>query len=66
MKINVALMEDLRKEKGLSMSKISKMIGYKSEGAYQNKIKGRRKFNIKDLHNISIVLNVNLNKLIQL
>lgn len=64
MNINIELMEQLRKEKGLSMYKIAEMIGYKSEAAYQHKIKGRRKFTIEDLLKISLILNVDLNNLI--
>lgn len=64
MNINIELMEQLRKEKGLSMYKIAEMIGYKSEAAYQHKIKGRRKFTIEDLFKISLILNVDLNNLI--
>lgn len=65
MEINIELIEHLRKEKGLSMYKVAEMIGYKSEAAYQHKIKGRRKFTIEDLMKISLVLKVDLNKLIK-
>lgn len=65
MNINIELMEQLRKEKGLSMYKVAEMIGYKSEAAYQHKIKGRRKFTIEDLLKISLILKVDLNKLIK-
>lgn len=65
MKVNIELMEQLRKEKGLSMYKVAEMIGYKSEAAYQHKIKGRRKFTIEDLLKISLILKVDLNKLIK-
>lgn len=65
MEINIELIEHLRKEKGLSMYKVAEMIGYKSEAAYQHKIKGRRKFTIEDLMKISLILKVDLNKLIK-
>lgn len=65
MKINIELMEQLRKEKGLSMYKVAEMIGYNSEAAYQHKIKGRRKFTVEDLIKISLILKVDLNKLIK-
>ena len=65
MKINIELIEQLRKEKELPMYKIAEMIGYKSEAAYQHKVKGRRKFTIEDLVKISLILKVDLIKLIQ-
>lgn len=65
MEINIELIEHLRKEKGLSMYKVAEMIGYKSEAAYQHKIKGRRKFTIEDLMKISLILKMDLNKLIK-
>lgn len=65
MNINIELMEHIRKKNRLSMSKVSKMIGYKSEAAYQHKIKGRRKFTIDDLINISLILKIDLKKLLK-
>lgn len=65
MKINIELIEQLRKERELPMYKIAEMIGYKSEAAYQHKVKGRRKFTIEDLVKISLILKVDLIKLIQ-
>lgn len=65
MRINIELIEQLRKEKELPMYKIAEMIGYKSEAAYQHKVKGRRKFTIEDLVKISLILKVDLIKLIQ-
>lgn len=65
MNINIELMEHLRKKMGISMSKVAEMIGYKSEAAYQHKIKGRRNFTIEDLYKISLILKVDLNRLLQ-
>lgn len=65
MKINIELMEQMRKQKGLSMAKMGELIGYKSEAAYQHKVRGRRKFTVEDLMKISLILRVELNELIK-
>ena len=56
--LDTSVLEDLRKQKNISMEKLSYKLGYKSPSAYGMKLSGARNFTIRDLVLLANLYNV--------
>lgn len=62
--VNVALIEELRKKKGLRAIDIAKHLNI-VETAYYNKINGYRKFKFEEMVKISRIFNIPLDEFVK-
>ena len=65
MKINIELIEQLRKQRSYSMEQMAAKLNYSSRATYCNKVNGHRSFTLKDLMVISSIFNVELSELVK-
>lgn len=63
-KINIELIEQLRKQRGYSMEQMAAKLNYSSRATYCNKVNGHRNFTLNDLLIVSMIFDTELSELI--
>lgn len=64
-KINIELIEQLRKQRGYSMEQMAAKLNYSSRATYCNKVNGHRSFTLNDLLIVSMIFDTELSELIK-
>lgn len=64
--INIAYLEELRAEKGLSRREVAEALGKDYESYYRSKVYKRVKFNTQDLLALIQLYNLNQNQILRL
>lgn len=64
-KINIELIEQLRKQRGYSMEQMAAKLNYNSRATYCNKVNGHRNFTLNDLLIVSMIFDIELSELIK-
>lgn len=65
MKINIELIEQLRKQRGYSMEQMAAKLNYNSRATYCNKVNEHRSFTLNDLLIVSMIFDIELSELIK-
>lgn len=63
--VNLKRIKELREERGLSIAKISKELGYKTQQGYFYIEKGKTKLKVDHLLKLARILNVKINDLLE-
>lgn len=64
MKVNIELIEQLRKSRGYSMEQMAAKLNYNSRATYCNKVNEHRNFTLNDLLIVSMIFDTELSELI--
>lgn len=64
-KINIELIEQLRKQRGYSMEQMAAKLNYNSRATYCNKVNEHRGFTLNDLLIVSMIFDIELSELIK-
>lgn len=64
-KINIELIEQLRKQRGYSMEQMAAKLNYNSRATYCNKVNEHRSFTLNDLLIVSMIFDIELSELIK-
>lgn len=65
MKVNIELIEQLRKSRGYNMEQMAVKLNYSSRATYCNKINRHRSFTLNDLLKVSMIFDIELSELIK-
>lgn len=65
MKVNIELIEQLRKQRGYSMEQMAAKLNYNSRATYCNKVNEHRSFTLNDLLIVSMIFDIELSELIK-
>lgn len=64
MKVNIELIEQLRKQRGYSMEQMAAKLNYNSRATYCNKVNEHRSFTLNDLLIVSMIFDMELSELV--